>query len=169
MSTSRLSKLTHLPQAEMTSLPLLRRLRPPHVFFSSISFSLLFCLFRAAPVAYGGSQARISVGAIAASHSHSYSNAGSEPCLQPTPRLTAAPDLSPTEWCQGMEPESSRILAGFITDEPQWKLPLTLFSHVLTLSQKNCSSKFQGSSAMLMIPSLLVSSAFSCHQLSLSP
>ena len=35
-------------------------------------------LFRAAPAAYGGSQARGRVGAIAAGLHHSHSNAGSE-------------------------------------------------------------------------------------------
>ena len=34
-----------------------------------------FCLFRVATAAYGGSQARGLIGAIAASHSHSHSNA----------------------------------------------------------------------------------------------
>ena len=51
-----------------------------------------FCLFRAAPATYGGSQARGQIGAVAASLHHSLSNWGSEPCLQPTPQLTAMPD-----------------------------------------------------------------------------
>ena len=46
----------------------------------------------AAPVAYGGSQARGRIGAVAASLRQSHSNAGSEPRLQPTPQLTAMPD-----------------------------------------------------------------------------
>ena len=50
-------------------------------------FIFVFCLFRAAPAAYGGSQARGLIGAVAAGHSHSHSNAGSEPRLQPTPQL----------------------------------------------------------------------------------
>ena len=52
----------------------------------------VFCLFRAAPSAYGGSQARGGMGAVATGLHHSHSNAGSEPYLQPTPQLTAAPD-----------------------------------------------------------------------------
>ena len=48
------------------------------------SFSNLFflfpSLFRAAPVAYGGSQARGWIRAAAAGLSHSLSNSGSEPC-----------------------------------------------------------------------------------------
>ena len=46
-----------------------------------------------APAAYGGSQARGRIGAVAAGlrQSHS-SNTRSEPSLQPTPQLTATPD-----------------------------------------------------------------------------
>ena len=40
-----------------------------------------FCLFRAAPTAYGGSQARGLIGAVAAGLRHSHSNTGSKPCL----------------------------------------------------------------------------------------
>ena len=42
---------------------------------------LFFCLFRAAPVAYGGSQARGWIRAVAAGLWHSHSIAGSELCL----------------------------------------------------------------------------------------
>ena len=41
----------------------------------------VFCLFRAEPVAYGGSQARSLVGAVAAGLPQSHSNARSKPCL----------------------------------------------------------------------------------------
>ena len=58
---------------------------------------MLFCLFRAAPAAYGGSQARGRIRAVAADLSHSHSNIGSEPRLQPTPQLMAMPDPQPTE------------------------------------------------------------------------
>uniref|UniRef100_A0A4X1VTB9 RAS related n=1 Tax=Sus scrofa TaxID=9823 RepID=A0A4X1VTB9_PIG len=50
---------------------------------------LNFCLFRAAPVAYGGSQARGPVRATAAGLRHSHSHARSELNLRPTPQLTA--------------------------------------------------------------------------------
>ena len=46
----------------------------------------------AAPPAYGGSQARGRIGAVATGLRQSHSNVGSEPCLQPTPQLTATPD-----------------------------------------------------------------------------
>ena len=43
-------------------------------------------------MAYGGSQARGRIGAAAAGLHHSHSDAGLEPCLRSTPRLTARPD-----------------------------------------------------------------------------
>ena len=52
-----------------------------------------FLLFRAAPAAYGGSQARGPIGAVAASLQHSHSHIRSKPRLSPTPQLTATPDL----------------------------------------------------------------------------
>ena len=53
-----------------------------------------FCcfVFRAAPGAYGGSQARGPIGATAAGLHRSHSNPGSEPHLQPTPQLKATLD-----------------------------------------------------------------------------
>ena len=60
-----------------------------------ILYYFFFCLFvysRATPTAYGGSQARRLIGAVAASLSHNHSNARSEPHLRPTPQLTAMPD-----------------------------------------------------------------------------
>ena len=60
---------------------------PVHVFCSFFS-----PLFRAAPVAHGGSQARGLIGAVATGLCQSHSNAGSEPRLRPTPQLTATPD-----------------------------------------------------------------------------
>ena len=46
----------------------------------------------AAPAAYGGSQARGRIGAVATSLRQSHSNAGSESHLQPTPQIMATPD-----------------------------------------------------------------------------
>ena len=45
------------------------------------TFVCVCVLFRAAPAAYGGSQARGQMGATAASLHHSHSNEGSKPCL----------------------------------------------------------------------------------------
>ena len=50
------------------------------------------CLFRAALVAYGGSQARGQIGAAVAGLHQRHSDDESEPRLQPTPQPTAMPD-----------------------------------------------------------------------------
>ena len=57
-----------------------------------ILFFFSFCLFRAIPVANGGSQARGQFRAIAASLCHSHSNTRSKFHLQPTPKLMATLD-----------------------------------------------------------------------------
>ena len=54
-----------------------------------------FCLFRATPVAYGGSQARDQIRAIATSLHHSHSNPGSEPLLRPLPQLMTVRIINP--------------------------------------------------------------------------
>ena len=59
-----------------------------YMFFGFV----FFLLFRAIPSAYGGSQARGLIGAVATSLYHSQRNARSEPCLRPTPQLTETPD-----------------------------------------------------------------------------
>ena len=68
--------------------------------------SLLSCLFfffsRAAPAAYGGSQARGLIGAVAAGLHQSHSNVGSELHLRPTLQLTAMLDPYPTDQGQGL-------------------------------------------------------------------
>ena len=51
-----------------------------------------FGLFRATPMAYGGSQTKGPMGAVAAALHHSHSNSGSEPHLPLTPQLMATPD-----------------------------------------------------------------------------
>ena len=52
----------------------------------------LFSISKAAPAAYGDSQAGGLIRAIAADPHHNHSNSGSEPRLRPTPQLTARPD-----------------------------------------------------------------------------
>ena len=59
------------------------------MYFFNFYF-LSFVFFRAAPMAYGGSQARGAIGAVAAGLRHS--NARSELCLRPTPQLMGTPD-----------------------------------------------------------------------------
>ena len=60
-------------------------------YFYFLNF-LVFLSLRAAPAAYGGSQARGLIGAVATSLHHSHSNSGTEPYLRLTPQLTASPD-----------------------------------------------------------------------------
>ena len=55
-------------------------------------FFCLFTISRATSAAYGGSQAGVLIGAVAAGLGQSHSNVGSEPLLQSTPQLTATPD-----------------------------------------------------------------------------
>ena len=65
-------------------------------FFCFVLFFVFFvvvvAISWAAPAAYGGSQARGRIGAVATGLRQSHSNTGSEPRLQPTPQLTATPD-----------------------------------------------------------------------------
>ena len=61
-------------------------------YYHSLSAFFFFVFSRAAPGAYGGSQARGLIGAVAAGLHHGHSNVGSKPCPQPIPQLTAMPD-----------------------------------------------------------------------------
>ena len=66
----------------------------PILISLSHTFKILFFfgLFRTTLVAYGGSQARVWIGAAASSLRQSHSNMGSKPHLWPTPQLMATPD-----------------------------------------------------------------------------
>ena len=86
--------------------------------------SLLF--FRAAPEAYGGSQARGPVGATTAGLYHSHSSARSELHLWPILQLTASSILSTLSEL-GIEPATSWFLVGFISVVPRWELQSLLF------------------------------------------
>ena len=55
-------------------------------------FFFSFFLFKAAPAAYGSSQARGRIEVTDASLHHSHSNTGSQPRLQPTPQIMAVGD-----------------------------------------------------------------------------
>ena len=87
----------------------------------ALSIFFFFCLLRATPVAYGGSQDRGRIGAVAAGLRHNHSHARSEPCLQPTPQPTAMPDPKPTE--QGRDRTCILMLVvRFISSVPQREL-----------------------------------------------
>ena len=62
------------------------------LFEHTLFILFYFFIFRAAPAACGDSQARGPIRATAADLYHSHSNTRSEPCLQPTPQLTATLD-----------------------------------------------------------------------------
>ena len=62
------------------------------VFLSFVVVVVVVAISWAAPTAYGGSQARGPIGAVATGLHQSHSNSGSEPRLRPIPQLTATPD-----------------------------------------------------------------------------
>ena len=62
------------------------------IFLFFLIFFVFLLFSRATPTAYGGSQARSRIGAVATGLHQSHSNAGSELCLRPTPQLTAPPN-----------------------------------------------------------------------------
>ena len=106
--------------------------------FRKFLFCVCVCLFRAAPLAYGGFQGRGQIGAVAAGLCHSHSNARSVLHLWPTPQLMAMLDRSLTHWAgPGMKPASSWILVRFVSTEPQeehQEISIDLFSSSLILS-----------------------------------
>ena len=55
-------------------------------------YFIIIILFRATPMAYGGSEAKGLIGDVAAGLHHNHSNVGSETYLQPTPQLSAMRD-----------------------------------------------------------------------------
>ena len=58
------------------------------IFYFIFYLFFFFCPFRATPMAYGSSQARGLIGAVASSLCQSHSNTGSKLRLRPTPQLT---------------------------------------------------------------------------------
>ena len=89
-------------------------------------FFLSFCLFRAAPTAYRGSQARGLIGAVAPSLRQSPSNARSKPRLQSTPQLSAMPDPQPTKRGQGSNLQPYGSYLDSLTTEPRRELLMSL-------------------------------------------
>ena len=70
------------------------------------SFFFFLGLFRSSPAAYGGSQARGPIRAVATGLCQSHSNTGPKPPLWPTPQLMATLDPQPTVWGQATNPQS---------------------------------------------------------------
>ena len=87
------------------------------------------CLFRAAPTAYGGSQARCQIRAVATGLHHSHSNARSA-----TYTTTHGNPGSLTHWARpGTKPVSSWILVRFISAEPPRELLFVCFWSITAL------------------------------------
>ena len=92
-------------------------------------YFIFWSFFRAAPEAYGGSQARGLIGAVAAGLCHSHSNTRSEAHLQPTYTTAHSNAGSLTHWMRpGIEPASSWILIKCISTEPRRELLLVIFN-----------------------------------------
>ena len=89
---------------------------------------LFFFLFRAAPVAYGGSQTRGQMGATTVSLCHSHSNTGFKLHLWPTYNTAHSKARSVTHWVRPrIEPATLWFLVRFVSSAPQRELPPALF------------------------------------------
>ena len=85
---------------------------------------LSFCLFRDTLKAYGGSQGRGLIRAVATSLCQSHSNTRSEPRLRPTPHSSRqCRILNPLIVRPGTEPTTLWFLVGFVFAAPRWELP----------------------------------------------
>ena len=119
-------------------------------FFHFLFLFLFVCFFRATPIAYGSSQARGGIGAVAATTAmatqdpsgislhHSHSNSGSKPRLRPTPHWILNPlSKARNRTCFLMD-------VRFVSAEPQWegqkflKLNLQMTFNVCNLCTSGC-------------------------------
>ena len=91
-------------------------------FFSKYFLLFIYLLFMAAPMAYGGSQARGWIGATAAGLRHSHSHTWSKPSVTYTKAHGNAGSL--THWARpGIEPgATSWFLVRFVSTVPQREL-----------------------------------------------
>ena len=98
------------------------------IFRSICAWTLIFiyCLFRAALVPYGSSQARSPIRAVAASLCHSHSNTVSEQCLRSVPHLMAM--LDPLTQSEARDPTHILMDTSRVTTEPQWELLETFYN-----------------------------------------
>ena len=115
------------------------------VFYKMAHLGIFFFpfLFRATPVAYGSSQATGLIRAAATGLPNCHSNARSEPCLKPTPKLTAMPIPSPLNEARGFNPhpygyQSESFLLSHNRNFSPWKILRIIYtsyyySHILWL------------------------------------
>ena len=105
---------------------------PNRSFFIYFIKKFFFCLFMAAPMAYGISQATGRIGAIVPRLKGSNRSCSRRPTPQPQPcqiraasvtHSTAHSNAGSLTHCMrpGIEPKASWILVGFLTAEPQWE------------------------------------------------
>ena len=97
--------------------------------YDIFSFLCVCFFFRAMHIAYGSSQARGRIRAIAASLYHSHNKAGSE--LHHGNARSLAHGVRP-----GIKLTSSWILVWLNTPEPQWELPVRTFSILSSLEDR---------------------------------
>ena len=106
----------------------------PFSFYFILLLLLLlffFCLFRATPVAYAGSQVRGLIGAFAAGLGQSHSNAWSKPHMGPTTTVHGN-TIFLTHWVRpGIESATSWLLVGFVSTAPRRDLPFYTYFKVL--------------------------------------
>ena len=105
---------------------------PPPSSASNLTLLLTTCyfflLFRATPVAHGGSQARGPIMLLA----YMTATAGSKSCLQPTRQVMATLDPRPTEGGQRLTPHPNGCWSDSFT-APQGELPTCYFLVSVTL------------------------------------
>ena len=122
-------------------------------FLFLLMYLFIFCFFfRATPTAYGGSQARGPIGAVATNLRHSHSNARFEPHLRPTPQLMAMLDPLTHRVRSGIKHASSWILVGFLNHWSQWELRMSIV--LKSPVQENKHLKL--CSALLVIRAMLI-------------
>ena len=97
-----------------------------------LAFFFLFFFFRATPVAYGRSQARVDSELQLLVPCLGNNNAESKLHLWPTPQLGATPDTSPTEQGQGSNLHPHGHYVGFLTHWATMQTPLkVIFGKIL--------------------------------------
>ena len=90
--------------------------------FSCVCVCVCVSFLGPLPEAYGSSQTRGLIRAVAASLCHSHSNGGSKPPLRPTPQLTARLDPQPTGRGQGSNLQPHGSWSDLLTTVPRREL-----------------------------------------------
>ena len=106
--------------------------------FFTTQKSFIFLVFLpfswAAPMAYGGSQARSLIGAVATSLRQSHSNTGPKRATSATYTTAHGNTRSLTHWVRpGIEPATSWFLVGFVSALPwqELQIPISLLTFLI--------------------------------------